>query len=695
MELLAPAGNVPAVYAAVQSGADAVYIGGEYFSARHGAENFTVEEIRDITEYCHLRGVKVYAAVNTLVKNREMEFLCDYMYKLDDAGIDGVIIQDMGVYQVIKKIMPDFPVHASTQMTVHNLEGVEYLYSIGFKRVVLARELSKKNINYICSNTDCEIEIFVHGAICISYSGQCLMSSIIGGRSGNRGRCAQPCRLDYQLIKDGLPIQKGNLLSPKDMALLGEIGEIEKMGVSSLKIEGRLKRAEYTALVTGIYRSFIETHKVGRDDWNVLMSAFNRSGFTNAYYTGIINDKMMSCNDPSNMGERVFDKSVRQKCREDARFRLVRINIKAELKEGRPFSVTFDDSDGNSVTARGDIIPERAENVALSEERLKQQLMKLGTSVYFPVNVSVECDGGLSLPISEINAVRRKAAEMLSLKRTQIHTHQKYRLDYRGFVERKETELEITVEVHTEEQTDAAIKNGIKKIYVPHELYKYAESRLNDKDTLLIVKPSVILHDDMPGFDMPADARAVMVNYPYQAEKYSEYECYGNYRLNIMNNYAADFYSDKLERITLSPEMNLREIESFLKKSADNVEIIAYGRLTLMTMRACMGRVYGRCKMKRKNEFSLCDRKNEIFPIMCGENCISSLLNSKPIYMGDKIADLKKLKINSIRLIFTVEKFSECDKIISMYKYAMKENNADVRMNENSFTRGHYYRGVE
>ncbi|MCH5186125.1 MAG: U32 family peptidase, partial [Oscillospiraceae bacterium] len=581
MELLAPAGNAAALYAAVQSGADAVYIGGEYFSARHSAENFTTEAIAETVKYCHLRGVKVYAAVNTLVKDREFEFLCAYMYKLNDAGIDGVIIQDMGVFHVIRHIVPELPIHASTQMTVHNLAGAEYLHGIGFKRVIVARELSKKNIEYICANTDCEIEMFVHGAICICYSGQCLMSSIIGGRSGNRGRCAQPCRLEYELLKDGRTVKTGSLLSPKDMALFDKIGEIKKMGVESLKIEGRLKRAEYVVLTTKIYRNCIQTGKSDKGDLEALMSAFNRSGFTKAYYTGTINEKMMSYKDPSNMGERIFEKDIRAYCREEARFRLVRINIKAELKKDKPFSVTFEDPDGRRVTAVGDIIPEPALNREIDADRIKEQLMKLGTSVYFPVDVSVDADPGLSISISEINSVRRRAADMLTAARTETAPRKKVRQEYREYTDRSGIDcMEITVEVNNKEQLEAAFNHNIGKIYVPHELYRYASGHSPD-DTLLIVKPPVILHDDMADFEMPKGADAVMINYPYQAEKYKDYDCYGNYRLNIMNNYAADFYKDKLKRITLSPEMNLKEIERFLAKSDDDVELIAYGRLTL------------------------------------------------------------------------------------------------------------------
>ena len=403
---------------------------------------------------------------------------------------------------------------------------------------------------------------------------------------------------------------------------------------------------------------------------------------------------MMSFNDPGNMGDRIFSGDVTNKCKENARFRLVKIDITAELKKDKPFSVTFSDYDGHTVHAQGDLIPETAINIPIDEDRLKEQITKLGSSVYFPGEVNIDLDEGLSLPISEINAVRRHAAELLTKERTKITPARRFTLEYRDYTERKDTGIEITAEVNDREQLEAAVKHNIQKIYIPHTLYEYAKKNVSP-ETLLIIKPPAVIHDDMPDFQVPAGAKAVMVNYPYQAEKYKNYECYGNYRLNIMNNYAADFYKDKLKRITLSPEMNLKEIKNFLNKSDDNVELIAYGRLALMTMRACPGKLYGKCRGKKDNIFSLKDRMGEIFPILCGDGCISSLLNSKPVYMADKMDDLKNLKINSIRLIFTVEKFFECDKIINMYKYALKDEKADVRLIDGIYTRGHFYRGVD
>lgn len=254
IELLAPAGSSEALHAAVQSGADAVYIGGTSFNARQSAKNFTIEDIKREADYCHLYGVDLHVTLNTLIKERELKKVIEYVEALNDAGVDALIVQDLGVAKLIRKICPDMPLHASTQMTVTSLEGVRYLEDMGFTRVVLARELSCDEIKKITDNAKAEIEVFVHGALCMCYSGQCLMSSILGARSANRGRCAQPCRLNYTLTDNMGTDINAYALSPKDLAMVDELNRLRGIGVKSLKIEGRLKRAEYVSAVTGIYR---------------------------------------------------------------------------------------------------------------------------------------------------------------------------------------------------------------------------------------------------------------------------------------------------------------------------------------------------------------------------------------------------------------------------------------------------------
>ncbi|AWZ49132.1 peptidase [Clostridiaceae bacterium 14S0207] len=320
IELLAPAGTMESLKAAVQSGADAVYLGGSKFSARAYATNFDDDTMKEAIEYCHFYGVKVYVTINTLLKEEELFEALEYANLLNNIGVDAVIIQDLGLAKLIKQHIKDLEIHASTQMTVHNGEGALYLKSKGFERIVLSRELSLEEIKYISKDLNIETEIFIHGALCISYSGQCLMSSIIGGRSGNRGRCAQPCRLPYKLInKKNNEEKQGYIMSPKDICTLDNIDKIIESGTSSLKIEGRMKRPEYVAGVVKAYRkaidSYYENRKIDlKEDKNIVTQLFNREGFSKAYFFGNTGKDMMAYNFPKNtgvcLGEVNKDKSI-------------------------------------------------------------------------------------------------------------------------------------------------------------------------------------------------------------------------------------------------------------------------------------------------------------------------------------------------------------------------------------------------
>lgn len=689
IELLAPAGSESALIAAVQSGANAVYMGGTRFSARQSADNFGIDDMKRMVEYCHLRNVKVYAAVNTLVKENELDALREYAYELSDMGVDAVIIQDMGAIRIFRQTVPDLPLHASTQMTVHSLEGVNYLYDMGFERVVLSRELSRENIEYICKNTDCEIEVFVHGALCICYSGQCLMSSIIGARSGNRGRCAQPCRLEYELLENGRSVKKGYLLSTKDLSLIDDINYMKQIGVKSLKIEGRLKRAEYVAAVCGIYEKYLKSgDKVSDKDREQLTAAFNRSGLTKAYYGHVSGANMMSILTPGNLSENVFSDDVKKRCSENANFVTFETDITATVRLGQVMTLQMTDCDGNSTTVYGDVAAEKAVNKPLDSKRLSQQLAKLGGTVFKARNITVSADDGISLPISEVNNIRRKAVGELEKLRLEMPERRKVKGEKISREKRADTEIALTVEVMTVQQAECAIKHGVKRVYAPAEV---AEKIGKVSGVEIAVKAYETVRDDKE--QVKTECESVLVSMPWQRESFKGKKLYADYRFNVFNSVSADAYAD-FETVTVSPELNLREIAALSENTSANLELIAYGRLALMITQNCPVKVAGKCK-KGKAEFMLKDRKNEKFPIVCGYDCAAKILNSKPIFMADKTDDIKKLKINSIRLIFTVENSSECDKIINMYKCALNGEKVNVRLEDNTYTRGHYYRGVE
>ena len=695
MELLAPAGNHAALHAAVQSGADAVYIGGPKFGARSSADNFTIEEIKRWTDYCHLYGVKVHTAVNTLIKEKEIYELQSYVKELNRAGADALIVQDIGAADIIKNTIPDMELHASTQMTVTSLEGVKYLESMGFSRVVLARELSEKEIEYICQNAKAEIEVFVHGAICMCYSGQCLMSSILGGRSGNRGRCAQPCRLPYEIMEQGKKSARGYILSPKDMALINELETLEKIGVTSLKIEGRLKRAEYVSAVVGVYRKYLDnSRKVSKEDMQELLDAFSRTGFTDGYFKGNLGKNMMSHDTPGNSSENKFSAEAKRRADINCNTRKIPVGIMGTLKKDEPVEITMYDNDGNYTYTKGTLNSERAINKEMDSKRLSEQLSKLGNTPFVCDEINISSDSGITIPIKEINAVRRDAVDKLIKMRTAREERRETDFSPTRVNQRKETEIILTAEVSSPEQLEAAVKNNISVIYVPVDMLGTLNAQGTLKETAdknnirLIAKTAEIFCRENVTSD------SVLVSSPAAAYKYRDKNLIGDFRLNIFNSYSARHF-DGFEKITLSPELNIHEIKELCDNSAadTDIEIIGYGHLPLMIMKNCPIKAMGKCQ-NGKNIYKLRDRKKEEFPIICGHGCNAILLNSKPLFMADKINDLKNLKINSIRLLFTVENFSQCDKIIYMYKRAMSGNFSDTAMAENTYTRGHFYRGA-
>ncbi|MCI8404212.1 MAG: U32 family peptidase [Clostridia bacterium] len=691
MELLAPAGSAAALRAAVQSGADAVYIGGSEFGARHSAENFSSDEIKRWTDYCHLYGVQVHVTVNTIIKEKELPDLQEYVKNLSRAGVDALIVQDMGAAEMIKNTVPDMILHASTQMTVTSLEGVRYLEDMGFSRVVLARELSEKEIAYICKNAKAEIEVFAHGAICMCYSGQCLMSSILGGRSGNRGRCAQPCRLPYEMLENGKNTGKGYLLSPKDMALVNELQCLDKIGVTSLKIEGRLKRPEYVSAVVGIYRKYIDNPSmISHEDMRELTDAFSRSGFTDGYFKGKLGKDMMSHETPGNSAENKFSDAAIQRARENANIRKIPVNIVGTLKKNAPLEITVYDRDGNCVSVTGTLKSEGAVNRPVDEETLCRQLIKLGNTPFECGEISVSVDDGITIPVKEINAVRRTACDMLAAER-QKHGLRRI-IDYKlpQKKERKNNSVILSAEVMTQEQFEAAAEKGIKRIYVSCQLVGTLKNSdlleaAENKGIEIVTKTADIFCGE------EIQTKAVMVSSPAAAHEYRNKSIYGDFRLNVFNSETAGHFS-YMKSVTLSPELNLCEIRELCENTLTPAEVIGYGYLPLMIMRNCPVKAMGKCQ-KNKNIYTLRDRKKQEFQLLCGKNCRAVLLNSKPVYMADKIDDLIKLKINSIRLIFTVENFSQCGKIIDVYSRALDGEKADI-MPDNSYTRGHFYRGV-
>ena len=409
LEILAPCGGAESLTAAVNSGANAVYLGETAFSARRNAENFTPEQLREAVRLCHLSGVKVHVALNTLVFDTELDKLEKTVEMIADCGVDAVIVQDFGVAKTIKKIA-DIPLHASTQMTVTSVSGAEMAKEAGFSRVVLAREMSLKEIERVVKSVDIETEIFVHGAICVCLSGQCYMSAMLGGRSGNRGLCAQPCRLNFTCDK------RENVLSLKDLSLILHLREIEKIGVASVKIEGRMKRPEYVAAAVTACRKALAGET---PDMENLRAVFSRSGFTDSYYNGTF-EKMQGVRTKEDVTAAPKAINELKQLYKDV-YKRYSVDISAEIHDGQPSECTAD-CDGVSVTVTGGV-PQQAINKPSTAEDIAARLSKLGGTVFEPGKVSCNIDSGLILSASAVNSLRRDVIDKLSEKIIERNNH--------------------------------------------------------------------------------------------------------------------------------------------------------------------------------------------------------------------------------------------------------------------------------
>ena len=411
LELLSPAGSMESVTAAVQNGADCVYFGYGNYNARRNAKNFSEEEAAAAVSYCHLRGCKVNLTLNTLLTDRELAGAAQLATHASKIGIDAVIVQDLGVLRMLRQVAPDLPIHGSTQMTVHSLDGVKQCADLGISRVVLSRELSRDQIAYICQHSPIEIEVFGHGALCMCYSGQCFFSSVIGGRSGNRGLCAQPCRLNYGWTGKANEYP----LSLKDMSLAGHLKELQDMGVACLKLEGRMKRPEYVAIVTGIYaRALKEGRNPTREELQQLEQVFSRQGFTDGYYMDQKGPQMFGTRQEENAPKELYAQA--RSTYENGENRKEPVRIYAMIQSGEPAQVAVQDKEGRVVRAEGPV-PEPARNVPLTAEKVQGQLARTGGTPYHCEKALVHVDDGLSLPLSALNNLRRQVLEELSQQR--------------------------------------------------------------------------------------------------------------------------------------------------------------------------------------------------------------------------------------------------------------------------------------
>lgn len=677
MELLSPAGNFESLKMAVKCGADAVYLGGKNFSARRNASNFTDEEIRSAVDFCHLHGVKVYVTLNIVIKENELNDAIKYAEYLISIGTDGIIIQDLGLLCAVRKMSSKIKINASTQMTICSSTGANFLKKLGVNRVVLARELSKAEIEQIKKNTDLELEVFVHGALCMSWSGQCYLSSIIGGRSGNRGLCAQPCRLNYTLLKDGKALTETKpLLCMKDLCLAEEMETLQKVA-DSFKIEGRMKSPEYTGVVTKVYKKAIKG-TVSKDEIQKMLMFFSRGGSAKGYFYGRKFEKIMDYDISEKVtATRDCITEIKQTDEEKRR----KISFCLVAKEGRPILLkAYSD---NFFAEEEGIIAEQAKSRNFNEERIKSQLGKLGDTPFSLGEIEIDLYGNPFVSISTINGLRRSVCNKIEEK-----ICQSYRCSIKRFKPAQPEHVVkktpgLVVQVRTEEQMRAAESLGISAKYLSYELFL----KRNLKGDICVL-PSLTKEGEKL---MLNEAETIVAQNIGQIDTDGK-TVFGGERLNVTNSETVRILGDMgLKKITLSPELNLKEIKQITEKTNVDTEIIVYGRLPVMLMENCIIKSAYKCT-KGEGKFTLCDRKGEQFPIIC-EGCRNVMLNSVPLYMADKAEDLLSLNVSSLRLVFTTENYDETRHVIAAYQSGLAGKEPHKVFDK--ITRGHFYRGVE
>lgn len=825
MELLAPAGSWEAFIAAIENGADAVYLGGQDYSARKSAANFTLPEIGRAVEYAHLRRRKVMVTVNTLLDKSEFSHALDFVAELYSLNVDAVIVQDLGLLHAIRRLLPGLKIHASTQMTVHNIAGAQLLHELGATRVVLAREMSLSEITEVSHQLNgVELEVFIHGALCYSFSGQCLFSSIVGGRSGNRGRCAQPCRLMYDLIANqNKPEAQGYLLSPADLCLIDMLPRLRSAGVTSLKIEGRMKRSEYVAVVTRAYRQIMDlgendNRQLRTEARKDLLKIFNRN-FSTGYLhmeqngflspqkpnnRGVLLGRVIS-QDPSyktriklvdelgigdgleiwvargkspafvvhdicvegisakqavpgqvveveangraSVGDRVFKThdenllSAAAATIAENQHNKIAVDALVVINEGQPLKLSLTDDRRNKVQIMGQTPAQQASKHPLDSETLRDKIGRLGNTAFWLRNLTLETQGELMIPFSELNELRRQAVD--ELIKANLQKYSRPTLDSASFgeskneylrinvkkqdrktVKKRSPKLSIVVSGITEAYT--AIRSGADLVYLAleavgnktlrpgewGEVLQYAQrydcrvipalpriqmpGEEDDWDRLLLPSPGIMMAGNLGAIKWCRD-RGIMVK--------------ADYSLNVFNFYALNSLLQMgVEGVCLSPELSWVQLEDF--GTLSQCEVIVHGELIIMVSRYCMlkgmlGHPDGTCpRFCRQKDYEIRDSKGYHFPLEGDDYCRFYVFNSRTLCMIDEIYRLMELGVGSIRIEARRSKETQVENWVSIYRKVLDEIAAGSRpdlqryeeqlaaASSSLFSKYHYHRGV-
>jgi len=680
-EILAPAGSPEALRAAVRCGANAVYLGLDGFNARQNAINFDKNTLSETVSYCHEREVSVYLTLNTLIRDSEMDSAVETLYDGIDSGIDAVILQDIGLLHEIRRRNISIPLHASTQMSVFNEYGVRLAQELGFKRVVLARELSLRELEKIAAAASCELEVFVHGALCVSLSGQCFISSFLGGRSGNRGLCAQPCRLPFS-AQNGT----GHDLSLKDLMAIESINRLSEIGIKSFKIEGRMKRPEYVAAAVTAYRQAID----GQSDekiLNALKSVFSRSGFTNGYLTDKTGREMFGTRQKEDVLAANEVLSSLEKLYENENPLLdVKADFSADLSKPSSFTLARNDI---SVTVIGEV-PEIAKNEGLTEEAVLEQLSKTGGTQFNMKDINIDLEKGLFLPKSELNRLRRNAVEELSEKiansfsKKEVHRHLS-RTNERKSCQGEDADAERYCALFRNPESIPQNANALTGVFISAftDLKNIQKVKNINKNTDCYVPRGAFNADKIAekldeikeiGIEtvLCPDIGALML------AKEKGFNTIADFGMNIFNSSAAKL-ALKLgaEKYIASAELKISDIN----RLSGNPCAVLYSKFPLMLTRNCPAANGGQCK-DCKGQGILSDRKEIDFPVTC-ENGVSMLHNSVPLYMAER---QREFRHKEFFLYFYNESQEEIAEII--------EKTVKKQELGKEYTRGLYYKGT-
>lgn len=696
-ELLAPAGNINIFKAVIETGADAVYVGGSMFGARAYANNFDEEELLYAIDYAHLKGVKVYLTVNTLLKNDEIEKLYDYLLPFYERGLDAVLVQDLGALKLIHDRFPDLAIHTSTQMTVTGIDGVRFLKQFGVQRVVMAREVSLAEMKEIHEKCGMEIEAFVHGALCYSYSGQCLFSSMLGGRSGNRGRCAQPCRLPYCVGNK----KDTYILSLKDMCGIKDLQKLKESGVYSLKIEGRMKQAGYASGVVAYYRRYIDSMKeVSDKDYKNIAGLGNRCGFTDKYYFEHNGTDMVTFEKPN---------FVSDASDELPQFSKIKIQGKLTLKEAEPGALTVS-CGGYRFTSYMDPVS-HALKAPAERKNVAERISKTGDTPFEFENIDITMDNDIFVPNGALNKLRREAIEglqneiLMQYKRTASASY--------GWKSKKTSEIKpygdpkVIASVRDGKQLYRLLEyDNISEIYIDSSKYGRRDFVKEFSDDVFCVNnaekkaylalPVIFRRSTRDYFETISDQLKKIDFEGFIVRNYEEFfwvktrfagkKIVTDHNMYTYNDMAKSmFFDNGADADTMPLELNQKEIN---RRNNKGSQMIIYGYYPLMVSAQCVHKNSYKCDRTPQITY-LKDRYNKIFPVWnnCSE-CYNIIYNSCPTVLFNNMQKIKNAGIDALRLDFTFEKPEEIDTVMA----AFESNSAD---GIKEYTNGHFKRGVE